>query len=76
MMGSSYPLPVVEAPTPEALISRCPYRNKDSVYCAASVVRAAISTRQNAAYCSTENFDSCPVYLGKILRGTCSRPLP
>jgi hypothetical protein len=68
-MFSSHPSPVAEVPSLAPLRSLCPYRNAKNIYCSASIVRAAISKRQNEAYCSTENFDCCPMFLGKVLRG-------
>ncbi len=69
-MSSSSVSPIVEAASPEDFNAKCPYRNANSIYCTASTMRAAISKRQHEAYCSTENFDFCPVFLGKVLRGT------
>ena len=64
-----------ETNSPQSVLSACPFRNVSSMYCPAAIMRLEISKRQNAAYCSTENYDSCPVYLGKILRGTRVKPL-
>jgi hypothetical protein len=70
MIGSYYPSPVADISLSSALVLKCPYRSTHSVYCSASIMRAAVSKRQSEAYCSTENFDCCPVFLGKVLRGT------
>jgi hypothetical protein len=48
----------------------CPYREVQSEYCSASVMRMRINQRRNIHYCLTENFDCCPVFLAKILRGS------
>ncbi len=65
---NSYSSPIIERTGPSPIVSRCPFRNAGSIYCSASVMRAAISERQHTSYCSTDNYDNCPVYLGKILR--------
>ncbi len=75
MGKTSYPSPITEAESYD-FSAKCPYRNADSVYCAASAMRAAISRRQNAVYCFTENYDCCPVFLGKVLRETRVNLLP
>lgn len=62
-------LPVDAASSPAAFVSRCPYRKATSINCSASVMKSVISQRQDAAYCSTENYDCCPMFLGKVLRG-------
>ena len=67
-------LSAVEGASPSAILTKCPYRNANSVYCSASIMILAISNRQNGSYCSTENYDSCPVFLGKVLRETRIRP--
>lgn len=66
---------VAEAPSPKALLARCPYRYANSIHCSASVMMLAISKRQNAAYCTSENYDCCPVFLGKILREARIKPM-
>jgi hypothetical protein len=66
---------VTETSAQAALVSPCPYRNATSMYCSASIIKLAISKRRNTAYCSTENFDCCSVFLGKVLRGTRNFPL-
>ena len=70
---SSY-LSTVDEISPSAILTKCPYRNGNSIYCSASIMILAISKRQNGAYCSTENYDSCPVFLGKVLREARIRP--
>lgn len=60
--------PANEVPSPGAFVSVCFYRKANSIYCSASVMTLAISKRQDAAYCCTENFDQCPMFLAKVLR--------
>ena len=67
---------VTENSAHAALVSTCPYRNATSMYCSASITKLAISKRRNTVYCSTENFDCCSAFLGKVLRGTRINPLP
>ena len=64
-----------ETNSPQSTLSICPFRNVSSAYCPAAIMKLEINNRQNAVYCTTENFDCCPVYLGKILRGTRVKPL-
>lgn len=47
----------------------CPYKKVQSEYCSASVMTMRINQRRNAIYCLTENFDCCPLFLAKVLRG-------
>jgi len=49
--------------------SICPYRKTHSMYCNASIMRMRIDERKNITYCLTEDFDCCPVFLAKVLRG-------
>ena len=49
--------------------SICPYRNVHSMYCSASIMRMLIGRQRNMNYCLTEDFDRCPVFLAKVLRG-------
>jgi hypothetical protein len=67
-------LSTVEEASPSAILTKCPYKNANSVYCLASVMIFPISNRQNGSYCSTENYDSCPVFLGKVLREARVKP--
>lgn len=47
-------------------MEKCPY-NKCSV-CAASFSQLRIDTLRNKYYCSSENYDDCPLFLSKLLR--------
>ena len=44
----------------------CPF-NGVSV-CTASFSSMAIDNTKRASYCSTDNYDNCPLFLAKILR--------
>jgi len=44
----------------------CPFN--DSSICAASFSAMAIDNQKRARYCSTDNYDNCPLFLAKILR--------
>ena len=70
-----YPAAFAKISSQEDAILMCPFRNSNSTQCSASIMKIAMSKRQTAAYCCTENFDSCPVFLGKVLRGTRIKPL-
>lgn len=59
-----------KAPARSTVSSICPYRNVHSEYCAASVMTMRIDQRRNATYCLTDDFDCCPVFLAKVLRGS------
>jgi hypothetical protein len=49
--------------------SACPYHQAQSFFCAASVMSVAIDNRKKSTCCNTEDFDRCPLFLAKILRG-------
>ena len=49
--------------------SICPYQPSKSFFCSASVMAMAIDNRKRSIYCDTENFDQCPIFLAKVLRG-------
>lgn len=57
-----------EVPSSGTFVTACPYKKENSIYCSASVMTLAISERQDAMYCRTENFDLCPIFLAKVLR--------
>lgn len=44
----------------------CPYNGIHT--CRASISSMVIDTRRKEDYCSHENYDSCPIFLAKILR--------
>ncbi len=49
--------------------SMCPYSRATSIFCSASVMTVAINIHRKATYCCTDDFDRCPLFLAKILRG-------
>jgi len=44
----------------------CPYNGINT--CRASISSMIIDKRKKEDYCSDENYDSCPIFLAKILR--------
>lgn len=58
-----------KAPVSGVEESICPYRKAQSQYCSASVMTMRIDQRKSMTYCLTEDFDCCPVFLAKVLRG-------
>ena len=46
----------------------CPYDCSVTDICAASLSSMPISSGSRQQYCSTDNYDNCPVFLAKILR--------
>jgi hypothetical protein len=44
----------------------CPY--KDINNCSASLSSMVIDTRIKENYCDNENYDTCPIFLSKMLR--------
>ncbi len=46
----------------------CPYIPVNKDYCSASVMSVPITDRTRNNYCSSEDFDRCPLFLAKILR--------
>jgi len=67
-MYISHSAAAAEVTAPETYASVCPYRKVTSAYCSASVMAFAVTKRQDTAYCRTENFDHCPLFLAKVLR--------
>jgi hypothetical protein len=48
----------------------CPFCDSRKDTCAASVSSMVIAPHTRHLYCSHENFDNCPVFLARILRGS------
>ncbi len=48
----------------------CTYKNTLRCICAASITYLTISDNMKAKYCDTENHDSCPLFLSKLMRGS------
>lgn len=46
----------------------CPFSETESNICSASLSSMVIGTNSRKAYCSNENYDSCPIFLAKLLR--------
>lgn len=47
----------------------CPYRTAKSIFCSASIMTVAIDDRRKDTYCGTDDYDRCPMFLAKVLRG-------
>jgi hypothetical protein len=47
----------------------CPYLTATSNFCSASIMVATINSERKASYCNTEDYDRCPLFLAKVLRG-------
>lgn len=45
----------------------CPY--KDIYICRASIFSMLIDDYFKSNYCCSDNFDNCPIFLAKLLRG-------
>jgi hypothetical protein len=52
----------------DAYSAVCPYVPTKKDYCSASVMTVAINDRTRDHYCSSEDFDRCPLFLAKALR--------
>jgi len=50
----------------DAYESACPFNGVNT--CRASLSSMMIDRRRKEDYCSHENYDSCPIFLAKILR--------
>ncbi len=48
--------------------SSCPYDSSATDICGASLSLMTISSCSREIYCSTDNYDNCPVFLAKVLR--------
>jgi hypothetical protein len=44
----------------------CPYNSINT--CMASITSLRLDEQKKADFCSTENYDDCPIFLAKILR--------
>lgn len=47
----------------------CPYSTAKNIFRSASIMTVAIDNRRKAAYYCTEDYDRCPLFLAKVLRG-------
>ena len=68
-MYVAQPIPGSKAPIAKVESSVCPHREAESAHCPAAVMRMPIARRWDKTYCLTEDFDCCPVFLAKVLRG-------
>jgi hypothetical protein len=48
--------------------SNCPYDCSATDRCTASLSSMTIGSGSRQIYCSTDNYDNCPLFLAKILR--------
>jgi hypothetical protein len=46
----------------------CPFGNAESSICSASLSSMVIGTSRRQAYCSGDDYDSCPIFLARMLR--------
>jgi hypothetical protein len=46
----------------------CPYENSETSICSASLSSMFIGSHCRKAYCSGDNYDSCPIFLARMLR--------
>jgi hypothetical protein len=46
----------------------CPFGNVESGICSASLSSMVIGPHRRRSYCSSDNYDNCPVFLAKMLR--------
>jgi hypothetical protein len=47
----------------------CPYQPHKSYFCSASIMPMVIDSKKRSLCCNTEDFDKCPIFLAKVLRG-------
>ncbi len=46
----------------------CPFGSSESGVCAASLSSMVIGTSRRQEYCSGDDYDSCPIFLARMLR--------
>jgi hypothetical protein len=46
----------------------CPFGKSESSICSASLSSMVIGAHCRQAYCSGDNYDSCPIFLARMLR--------
>ncbi len=59
---------------PHSSESTCPFQPSKSFLCSASIMKVMIDSRKRSTYCNTENFDQCPIFLARVLRGRQRSP--
>ena len=47
----------------------CPHCNSERAVCMASISSMRLGIVERLVYCSNENYDNCPIFLAKVLRG-------
>lgn len=55
----------------EAPTAACPYETSETGsrnYCSASIMTVVTNSFQKINYCWTDNYDSCPLFLSKVMR--------
>ena len=55
--------------SPHGSESICPFQPSKNFFCSASIMTVALDSRKRSTYCNTEDFDQCPIFLAKVLRG-------
>lgn len=58
----------VEVHRSSAVFHFCPFGATKVNICSASLSAMVIGPRNRQDYCSTDNYDNCPIFLAKILR--------
>jgi len=58
-----------ESNSPRVHRSKCPHDAGAGIFCSASIMTVVMSSYQKTNYCWTDNYDNCPMFLAKILRG-------
>jgi hypothetical protein len=57
-------------PFPGTYAITCPYdQSGTGISCAASIMTVTTNGFQKRNYCWTDNYDCCPLFLAKVLRG-------
>ncbi len=60
---------------PRMILCGCPDYDACKQFCLASTGQIVPSRRQQMSYCATDDYDNCPIYLGKALRSSRSQGL-
>ncbi|MFH1014426.1 MAG: hypothetical protein V1762_00665 [Nitrospirota bacterium] len=47
----------------------CPHCNSERSVCMASISSMRLGIVERLVYCGSENYDNCPIFLAKVLRG-------
>lgn len=46
----------------------CPFEDRASNTCSASLSGFYVSAERRLSFCSTENYDACPFFLSRVIR--------